>query len=330
VTYAGISNLYTLSAFAGATSYRSLIYNLQPAPFEGAEGPLTNVALTTFGNYAVISSTVKASGSNSFHLGHITDTNTDLAYPQLIQFVKPFYVTTGAAINFSSRLGISLGAASTNGRAGETARLEISIDDGATWTTIWSEPGGEQDHGPDNSEKSFSAKSASLANYVGKLVRLRFNYDVDTTVGWFELKDDKYGWYIDNISITGAQNAVNPITPTADANGQFQFVPPVVGDYIMQFGAVAGTRNFPMGPWSTTTAQAGPPVILPTNLSISGGVVSMSVQGSSASLALQSAPTLAGPWTNDTSATFSGPVNGQYSLNVPTNGTSRFYRVVAN
>src|ERR1041385_791563 len=44
-TYAGMSNLYSLTPFAGATAYRARVFSLQPMPIEGAEGPLTNVAL---------------------------------------------------------------------------------------------------------------------------------------------------------------------------------------------------------------------------------------------------------------------------------------------
>lgn len=331
-TYVGVSNAFSLSPFAGATSYRARVLTLQPAPIEGAEGPLTNVALMTFGNYAVVSSKVEANGNNSFHLGHMTDSVTGGAYPQIIQFVKPFYVFAGAKIDFNSRLGIAYGG-QTNpvSGPGEIARLQISVDEGKSWSDLWSQGGTQQAHGADTSEKVFTARSVSLANYVGKLVMLRFNYDVITSIGWFELESDKYGWYIDDIAISGAEQGVSSTSLTLDGSGTFYFVPPAVGNYAMQFGATAGTRDFPMGGWSATTAQAGPPMILPSNISISGNAVSMRVvETTGKTLILQSAPAAVGPWTTETGANVSGPSGNEYTLSVPLNGSARFYRVAAN
>ena len=261
----------------------------------------------------------------------MTDPSTGAAYQQLIQFVKPFYLSDGARIDFKSRLGVAYGGQINPPTGpGETARVEISLDEGKTWTTIWSQAGTEQDHGADTSEKSFNARSVDLSAYVGKLAMLRFNFDVDTSVGWFEPTNDKYGWYIDDITITGAEQGTTSTTSTLDSSATFQFVPPAPGDYAMQFGATAGTRDFPMGPWYAATAQSGAPVILPSNVTISGNSLSMHVESGTSAVSLQSAPSLSGPWSTETSATITGPVNSEYTLSVPLNGNARFYRVVAN
>jgi uncharacterized protein YkwD len=333
--YAGVSNLVHFSSLAGATGYRSRVFDLQPAPFEGAEGPLTNVTLTTFGNYPATSTTVKASGTSSFHLRHVSDTisNTTTAYPQYIQFVNPFYVEAGARIDFKSRLGIAFAGTGTSG-PGEVARLEISLDEGQTWSSIWSQPGITLDHGPDNSEKTFNARSVSLINYLGKLVLLRFNFDVDPAIGWFDQAADKYGWYLDDISVTGAEQGINPTITALDASATFQFVPADPGNYIMQFGAVAGTRNFPMGPWYPVTAQPTPPLIsFDGQVSIARGSISMAarrVSGTITNIIVESASNPAGPWAVENGASFTGPVNDEYTLFVPMNGGIRFYRATAN
>jgi hypothetical protein len=332
-TYAGISNVYSFSSLAGATGYRARIFNLQTAPFEGAEGPLTNVALTTYGGYAAISSTVKASGSNSFHLRHITDAINTNAYPQYLQFVKPFFVEAGAKIDFKSRLGIAYAGTAQTG-PGETARLEISLDEGNTWTSIWSQAGVTQDHGADNSEKTFNARSVSLTNYVGKLVMLRFNFDVDPEVGWFDEAGDAYGWYVDDVTITATEQGMAPSTASIDASAKIQFIPPAAGRYILQFGAIAGSRNFPMGPWTLVTAQPAPPIVsFNNNVSIARGVVSMTASGVSGtikSITVESSASPGGPWSTETGATVSGPNNGAYTIRIPTNGDTRFYRAFAN
>jgi hypothetical protein len=333
VTYAGLSNQFTISSLPGATGYRARSYSLQPVPFEGAEGPLTNVTLTTFGGYAAVSSAVQASGNNSFHLRHLTDPANSGAYPQYIQFVNPFYVERGARIDFKSRLGIAYAGTPATG-PGEIARLEISVDEGTTWTPLWSQAGVTQDHGADNSEKSFNARSVSLTNYFGKLVAVRFNFDVDPTVGWFDQSGDAYGWYIDDITVTGAEQGATPVTTALDSSAQLQFVPPSAGNYIMQFGAIAGARNFPMGPWYAVSAQPAPPVIsFGGGLVIANGVVSMSavrVSGTITNIIVESAPAPSGPWTAESSATVSGSASDGYTIKVPTNGMLRFYRAFAN
>jgi uncharacterized protein YkwD len=332
-TYAGISNIYHLSAFAGATAYRARVFNLTTPPIEGAEGPLTNVTLTTSAGYANISTSVKVSGANSFHLLHLTDSSTGVASPQLIQFANLFYVQPGGKIDFQSRLGISFGGTAATG-PGEIARLEISVDEGKTWTSIWSQAGGQQDKGPDTSEKTFNARSVSLAGYAGKVVALRFNYDVNVQVGWFNETAAKYGWYIDDIAITNAQRADHESIATLDGSATFQFVPPTVGDYMMQFAAIAGIRTFPSGAWYTATAQPAPPqVSFAGNISISPSGISMNlvrISGTISSITVESASSLAGQWVTENGATISGPVNDQYTINLPANGSDRFYRARAN
>jgi hypothetical protein len=335
-TYAGISNLFTFSTLPGATAYRTRVFPLRTMPVEGAEGALTNVSLTTFGGYATLSSMVKASGNNSFHLRHITDNGSGdpTAHPQLIKFVNPFFVKTGAKVDFQSRLGIAFSGNQTTG-PGEIARLEISTDDGKSWGSIWLQAGTEQDKGPDNSEKVFNARSVSLASYVGKLVMLRFNFDVNPVVGWFDQSGDKYGWYIDDITITSAEEAINPTMTTLDGSATFQFAPANAGNYILQFAATAGARNFPFGPWHAVTAQPSPPMVnMEDNLTIvSNGVISMKVvkvSGTVTTLTVQSAPTPAGPWTTESGAVVNGLVGNEYTIDVPMSGSARFYRVGAN
>lgn len=336
-TYTGISNVFRFSGLPGATGYRTRGFSLRTAAVEGAEGPLTNVSLTTFGNYASVSSGVKASGNNSFHLRHLTDNSDDedpTAYPQLIQFVNPFFVKAGAKVDFQSRLGIAYGGNEATG-PGEIARLQISTDEGKSWTSVWSQAGTEQDRGPDNSEKVFNPRSVSLSNYVGQLVMLRFNFDVNPSVGWFDQSADKYGWYIDDITITGAEEAINPSIILLDASATYPFVPPTAGNYVMQFGAVDGARNFPLGPWHAVTAQASPPIVNldETVTVVRDGVLSMKViklSGTVSSITVQSAPTPAGPWITETGAAVTGPVDDEYTIDVAMAGNVRFYRVVAN
>jgi uncharacterized protein YkwD len=333
IVFTGVPNAFKFSTLGGATGYKARTFTLQAPVLEGAEGPLTNVTLTTFGNYQSVSTTVKATGAKSFHLGHVTDQSNGNAYPQLIQFVNPFYVKPNAKVDFKSRLGIAFAGDETG--VGETARLQISIDEGKTWSNLWSQAGAEISGGPDNSEHTFNARSVSFNNYAGKLVQLRFNYDVNTTVGWFSLNGDTYGWYIDDISITGADEAVTPQITTLDASATFAFTPTTTGDYLLQGAGVAGSRQFPYGPLQIVNAQALPPPVysLLKDATIANGTLSLrvdKVSGTTTPILLQSAPSPAGPWTVETGATISPLIRSQYMVTVPASAGARFYRVVAN
>ncbi len=330
VAFTGAANLYQAASLPGATAYRERTYALQPVPFEGAEDGTANVTLTTFGAYTVFSDT-SASGAKSFRLAHVTDPDPvdprfGTAYPQLIEFKSPLFVKAGAKVDFKSRLGIAL--------AGETARLEVSTDNGATWISIWSQAGTTIPGGVDDSEKAFSAKSASLAGFAGGLVRVRFNFDVNPLVGWFSPGDGRFGWYVDDIAITNAELAVNPTIVTVGANAHFQFTPPAPGNYLLQFQPVVGARELLWGPIHAVTAQADPPsYVLQKNVAVASGTVTLrftKASGTATPVLLESAPNPAGPWARVAGATVTGPANGEYEATASAEGSARFYRLVAD
>jgi len=77
--------------------------------------------------------------------------------------------------------------------------LEASTDEGASWTSIWSQTG--------NKGNSWQAADIDLASYVGGGVKLRFNRVTGAT--W------RADIAIDNISLTAAGNATNAFATTA-------------------------------------------------------------------------------------------------------------------
>jgi hypothetical protein len=88
-----------------------------------------------------------------------------------------------------------------------------------------------------------------------------------------------------------------------------------------------------MSPWYVATAQPSPPEIAFQDLSVVRGTVTIpfvTLSGTITTVTVESAPALSGPWTTESGATVSGPVNGQYTIHLATNGALRFYRAFAN
>lgn len=329
ITFAGTQNLYTFASVGGATGYRARVQALHTPVTEGAENGLANVSATTFGGYPVISTTVHATGLASFHLGH----RPGVVAPglQAIQLNKRYYVKTNIAeIDFQSRVGIAT--------PNQVAHLEVSTDDGAHWTEIWSQAGTEVSGGADTSEKNFSFRTASLAAHLGKLVTIRFTFTVNGP--FFPLPADtdsnidRYAWFIDDILVSGASETSSPTITELDATNHFLFNPPSAGDYLLQFQALNGARAYPYGPLRLVTAQSGtPPVISFTNESaVSNGILTMIFEvqsGTVTPFALDSATSITGPWTTEPSAQITGPTRDLYTVTVPING-NRFYQIRAN
>lgn len=324
ITFAGVPNLFQLAPLRGATGYRAQTRSLQVAATEGAENGTANVDLATTGGYPVFSTTVKATGAKSFHLAHVTDATTHGAFPQYVTFKNPFFVKAGGKIDFKSRYGFAY--------LGETARVEISADEGATWTGLYSQAGRDETAQP---ELTFSAKSVDLSAYAGKFVEVRFNYDVNLAVGWFDYESDNDGWYIDDIAFTNMDQVASTTLSAVSPSAAFPYVPPAPGNYQAQFQAMIGNRIYPFGPTFSVTAQANPPVFTfaAGNTTVTGGVVKMKftkTAGTTTPVVVVSAPDLSGPWTVESGATITGPTNNDYQVSVATNGGARFYRVMAN
>jgi hypothetical protein len=269
---------------------------------------------------------VKATGSKSFHLAH----TNGVIYPgvQTMQFNRSFYVKPGAKIDFKSRLGI----ASSN----QVARVEVS-EDREIWDPIWSQEGTNINGGFDFSEKSFNARSASLSNYVGKIVSIRFSFGFSRVGTYFPLTgastDKDRAWYVDDILITDAMQPDDGAYFDLTAEPEFRFIPPSTGEYLVKVQAFHGTREFPWGAVRYVTAEANPPTLtLLNNPTISGGSITFqfTIAGTPTPFALDSSSNPNGPWSSEPNAVFSGPASGRYTVTAPTDGSQRFYRVRAN
>jgi uncharacterized protein YkwD len=323
--YVGLADNYTFSTVGGATGYRARISRTGPEAVEGAEGALDHLTITTTGGYPFISTARKASGTKSFHLGHVND-NGDL-HPQSIAFNERIYIRAGARVDFKSMLAVAAD--------GEIASLDVSEDNGGTWITLWSQVGADVA----GEEMQFSAKSADLAPFEGKRMRVRFVFDVQGLA--YTMPSDPsdptfnhLGWYLDDIAFVNADAVLTETESTVSTGTRFAFTPASVGTFLMDVQAIDGARTFPYGPVATLNVQAAPAAVtLSKTITGSETTVNLSftaISGNATNFAIESAPSVGGPWTRETATPVFNAGSGTYTVSIPRNGAMGFYRVVVN
>ncbi|WP_338845613.1 DUF4214 domain-containing protein [Massilia sp. W12] len=180
---AGVSTAYSLNQIPGATGYewralRGSDYHLR----DGAEQGSANFTLNV-GNYSVVSSEFAANGAKSFHLAHPSGSGD-----QSMQFLPTLIGSAQAQLSFASRLGWAT--------ASQIARVEISLDEGKNWVSIWQQAGS-------SAENSFSRKTLSLAAYAEKAFLLRLRYEKGGS--FYPQTNGNVGWYIDDLELQGVQ-----------------------------------------------------------------------------------------------------------------------------
>jgi proteasome assembly chaperone (PAC2) family protein len=163
--------------------------------------------------------TIDANGTPSSNTG--PSSAADGTYYVYVEASSPNYPSRRAILN-SPCFDLSSAASATfnfnyhqYGAADMgTLDLEISEDNGATWTSIWNSSG--------NLGNSWQSASVSLSAYVGANVQLRFNRFVGST--W------QADIAIDNVSLTTAGTTREDVTATTDHVKEFKLYPnPVKG-----------------------------------------------------------------------------------------------------
>lgn len=222
------NNPYTFSGVSIATGYEWRATKVAALTFaDGAENGLVNFdAAGGVGN--PINTNVKANGSSSFRLHRVTD-----APPQTLTLKRSLLGNASSQITFKSR---SINAASY------ASLVQVSTDEGASWQTVFSQPGSDAE------ESAFTDKMVSLAAYADRQFKIRFA--LENTGGPF-FTGDQPGWYIDDVTLVNLQEALPNAVVTAVASGtSFSFNPVDAADFALDvrpklFG------NF-LGEWGTS------------------------------------------------------------------------------
>jgi hypothetical protein len=310
-----------LSALPNATGYRARVAQLAPVPVADAEGALDDLTITEFGGYPVVSTTVVADGAASFHLGQMVD-NGGLD-PQIVELNDRIYVFANAHIDFKSKMAIA--------GTGQFASLQVSEDDGDSWTTLWTQSGAGQ-----TEEPQFSNETADLAAYQSKTIRIRLIFDVNGSA--YILPDpsnagfDHVGWFFDDVQVVNGMSLLNATESSVFTQPQFTFNPTQTGSYLLQFQPIVGSRTYPYAPADQIQASPAPPqVSISSRVMVTDTTVTLQfVPTFTALFSVESADSVNGPWTAETSAVINGPgpVQGLFTATIPRNGPIRYYRLV--
>jgi hypothetical protein len=186
----GNSSQYQISFVPNASKHQVLTAKSRPyQDIATAEYGLEQ--LSTNAKYAgnIISDFTSNSGIHSYHLSHSTGSN------QQIGFDQQFLVNPDSSLVFYSRISCA--------SVDQVARVQVSLNDGSSWQDIYTQAGvmyGLR-------ESQFTSKTISLENFVGKIIRLRFNYT--SQLGW-HCSIANNGWYLDDIVLNNVDELTNP------------------------------------------------------------------------------------------------------------------------
>jgi hypothetical protein len=188
---------------------------------------LSAVVATTTGSYNPRVTTSVGAGSASYHLAMPDFEDQFLTLPDT------YHVAAGgsASLSFLSRLGWAT--------AQQIARVQYSLDEGSSWTDLYTQPGANS-----GGESDYTNRSVTLSDLAGLTFQIRFAY-THSGGSAFTDTDASVGWLIDNIALTGAQRVASATTPASSAGNVFSFTPSATGSYSLQARGVFA-QQYPM------------------------------------------------------------------------------------
>jgi hypothetical protein len=270
---------------------------------DSANNGMGNFTITPPPYYYVITNPPVGPEPACFHLTHLDPVS------QLFQFNEIFLPSAGSAISFASQLGFAT--------SDETARLQASTNDGATWDDLFVEAGGAN-----TPESSFTPYSFSLSQYAGQLTLLRFNFAF-TGGGFYPQSDNYIGWNIEDIVVTNVQQ---PSVSTMNTTN-FMFTPGQTGCYLLQAQPVI----FGQFPLSFGAAREVTVIsIVMGQPAVTNGIVQLpfTVSGPADTFHLLQINQLGAAWTTNSLATLTTNIPGNsYSFTITNGPAMQFYRV---
>ncbi len=213
----GAASPYTFNAVSGATGYHWQASGVSAFSLDlDAENGPGDVTITPAGT-ALVTTPGALDGAASYQFASQP--------PEAMALNAAFVPASGATLTFLSTLGYA--------SPDETASVDLSTDGGGTWTSrLFPHRRGHQR--PDG-RRGLDAHAVDLSAYAGKTCNLRFRYAYDGTGVYFP-RADLAGWFVDDITLTGAQTPSGAPESGDLAAGQlsFAFTPPAAGNYALQ------------------------------------------------------------------------------------------------
>ncbi len=208
---------YQFSQVPNADGYEYLLSKTAQASVYDAEGTLhVDLDANISAEYSIIETDQIATGNASYHLAH-----TPTPVNQYLTINKILTVGNNAQISFDSFLGFAT--------SDQVAQLQISVDNGTSWTDIYQRVGngGLNDSG-------FQQETISLSGYAQRLINLRFVYAFESG-NFFPQTTSSVGWFLDNIQLQNVKILTAPTIKTINQgqNGSFPITLAQDGDYLL-------------------------------------------------------------------------------------------------
>lgn len=244
---------------------------------------------------------------------------------------------TGATLNFETRV--------SNATEGQVGQVQVSMDDGSSWETIYSRAGWYEydevsETGHYMSDLWFNEVELPLDAYEGRLVRIRFVYHYvlgniyipwDPEVTWH----NGIGFYVENVSFQNVRILTDITTHESDLATGVVFRPPAAGSYALAArGLLFDEYPLEWGPAKLVAASGEAPLVVSfddapsTSSGTFRATVVLSPTKPSAVLTVERSPSAAGPWSVDAQATVAPLQTGvRYQISTPATGNAAFMRV---
>lgn len=177
-----LCSLTPISSIWGSSSSSPIVSSHQDSADTGS----TQVIDNTNAGYNLIQSATVTHGANAFQLAHYNVGDLDDSFV----LVPRFSVTADTKLFFQSRLRFAT--------TGQHGKVEISTNNGSSWTEIFNVSGTGGD-----TETSFTLKTISLSAYAGQNICIRFTY-THSSGSLFAVQGNTtsaIGWFIDNVQV---------------------------------------------------------------------------------------------------------------------------------
>lgn len=265
----GQTGSYTAAtaAFFDQVQWRSLRLEPGALRFDGEGGARLQGMIANTSGYDPVVTGIAGGGAASFRLNHSPPLQSEhtLTLPDT-------YLAGGDAptLTFRSRLGYAT--------ASQTARVQVSTNDGGTWSDLYVQSGDST-----AGETAFAARSVSLAALANRTFRVRFNFSFAATGSIFDQSDPGVGWYFDDIALNGVSKVVASAAANLAGAG-FSFTRPAEGEVGLQVRGVIDTYPsewsgvFLVGLGSGAVALVDPASPLPTPSPGSARLANLSVR----------------------------------------------------
>jgi uncharacterized protein YkwD len=236
---------YRVNEIPNATGYQWRTSKLTPyALSDGAEAGIGNFDALV-GGYDPVSNNLAATGTSAFRLTTGQAGGVAGSGPQTLT-LKPLLVpNANTQLTFKTR---------ANQLANVASVVEVSPDDGANWTVVYTEQA--------ITDNAWNDRGVPLGAWAGQHVRLRLrvqNAGTGATNCCFS-----EGWYVDDITLRDLQAADAPVVAMVSAAPSLDFTPTEAAEFDIDVRAQFVGSG--LGPWSRALRVSTLPAVMPPSI----------------------------------------------------------------